>query len=83
MSKIAQPNWGTYTISTVILGPGSFTVHEFPIAGFTPIFSRDCKQTATGSTTATGTISEGQTLVYNIVNIIDPWKYTLSIYLQL
>jgi hypothetical protein len=59
---------GSENGTLVTLGPGDFTVEEGRRNGFTTSFSGDCKQTAPGSTAATGTISAGQQLTCTITN---------------
>ena len=54
-------------VGIVTLGPGSFTIVETQVAGFTTVFTGDCMQTAPGS--ATGTISAGQNPSCLISNI--------------
>ena len=52
----------------VTLGPGDYSVTEMIGFGFIPIFSGDCMQTASGSFTATGTISAGEHQTCTIIN---------------
>lgn len=69
-----NPQPSSFTLSVgptqaVTLGPGTFTVTEsFPGMVVPPFFLGDCKQTARGSFSATGTISAGQILDCNIAN---------------
>jgi hypothetical protein len=51
---------GDFQPQDVTLGPGTFTVTETPVSGFTPLtfLGRDC------APTGTGTISAGQTNLF-------------------
>ena len=71
-----NPNPSTFSLGSssgsssqsVALGAGQFSVVETPNSDFTPSFSGNCMQTASGSNQATGNIMAGQHLICHITN---------------
>ena len=64
-SSFSLSNGGSHSVT---LGPGSFTVSEDSVSGFTTSFSGDCMQSSSNPQEATGNLAAGQHLTCTITN---------------